>query len=117
MVKRSVVIDDYFALKSVESPIISPDGKWVVYWISTKDLENDRSESRLWMVPTEGGEARPITPKASRVGSPGWTSDSQSLLVVYPNAHHGIRKHSSQKDLLERFLAWFEKYVKNAKPN
>ena len=23
-----------------------------------------------------------------------------------------IRKHSYQKDLLERFLGWFEKYVK-----
>jgi len=88
-VKRSVVIDDYFALKSVESPIISPDGKWVVYWVSTKDLENDRSESRLWMVPTEGGEARPITPKGSRVGSPGWTSDSQSLTFTAPSIDHG----------------------------
>ncbi|MCH2468546.1 MAG: S9 family peptidase [Gemmatimonadetes bacterium] len=36
----------------------------------------------------------------------------ETQLVVYPDAHHGIRKHSYQKDLLERFLGWFEKYVK-----
>jgi len=36
----------------------------------------------------------------------------EAQLVVYPNAHHGIRKHSYQKDLLERFVAWFDKYVK-----
>jgi dipeptidyl aminopeptidase/acylaminoacyl peptidase len=39
----------------------------------------------------------------------------ETLLVVYPNAHHGIRRHSYQKDLLERFLGWFEKYVKGPK--
>jgi dipeptidyl aminopeptidase/acylaminoacyl peptidase len=38
----------------------------------------------------------------------------ETQLVVYPNAHHGIRKHSYQKDLLERFLGWFEKYVKGS---
>jgi dipeptidyl aminopeptidase/acylaminoacyl peptidase len=37
----------------------------------------------------------------------------ETLLVVYPDAHHGIRRHSYQKDLLERFLGWFDKYVKN----
>jgi dipeptidyl aminopeptidase/acylaminoacyl peptidase len=36
--------------------------------------------------------------------------------VVYPNAHHGIRRHSYHKDLLERFLGWFDKYVKRSKP-
>ncbi len=36
----------------------------------------------------------------------------ETLLVVYPDAHHGIRRPSYQKDLLERFLGWFDKYVK-----
>ncbi len=38
----------------------------------------------------------------------------ETQLVVYPNSHHGIRKHSYQKDLLERFLGWFDKYVKGS---
>jgi dipeptidyl aminopeptidase/acylaminoacyl peptidase len=38
----------------------------------------------------------------------------ETSLVVYPDAHHGIRRHSYQKDLLERFLGWFEKYVKGS---
>jgi dipeptidyl aminopeptidase/acylaminoacyl peptidase len=40
----------------------------------------------------------------------------EASLVVYPDAHHGIRRHSYQKDLLERFLGWFEKYVKQPQP-
>ena len=64
---RHLRVDDYFALKSVGSPRISPDGAWVAYTVRTKDLENDRSETRLWMVPTAGGEALPMTAGAQRL--------------------------------------------------
>jgi dipeptidyl aminopeptidase/acylaminoacyl peptidase len=37
------------------------------------------------------------------------------LLVVYPDAHHGIRRPSYKKDLFQRYLDWFEKYVKKSK--
>jgi dipeptidyl aminopeptidase/acylaminoacyl peptidase len=33
-------------------------------------------------------------------------------LVVYPDEHHGLRRPSNQKDRYERYLAWFDKYVK-----
>ena len=49
---RNLEVDDYFALKSVGGPRISPDGAWVAYTVGTKYLENDGSETRLWMVPT-----------------------------------------------------------------
>jgi hypothetical protein len=56
---RSLTVDDYFALKDVNSPRISPDGAWVVYAAGSQDLENDRSETQLWRVPTSGGEGSP----------------------------------------------------------
>lgn len=33
-------------------------------------------------------------------------------LVIYPNQYHGIRIPSYQKDRLERYLAWYDKYLK-----
>ncbi len=86
---RPLQVDDYFAIKGVGGPILSPDGKWVVYSVSTKDLENDRSESRLWMVPTAGGEARPITAKGWGVGSPSWTPDGQYLTFTASSNDQG----------------------------
>ncbi len=38
----------------------------------------------------------------------------EASLVVYPDAHHGIRRPSYHKDLLERFVGWFDKYVKGS---
>jgi dipeptidyl aminopeptidase/acylaminoacyl peptidase len=40
----------------------------------------------------------------------------QTQLVVYPGEHHGITRLSFQRDRLERYLAWYGKYVKGATP-
>jgi dipeptidyl aminopeptidase/acylaminoacyl peptidase len=33
-------------------------------------------------------------------------------LVVYPNSFHGITRPSYQKDRMERYLSWYDKYLK-----
>ena len=32
-------------------------------------------------------------------------------LVIYPDEHHGISRPSFQRDLLQRYLAWYKKYL------
>ncbi len=36
----------------------------------------------------------------------------ETQLVVYPGEHHGIRRPSFRKDRFERYLSWFDQYVK-----
>ncbi len=38
-------------------------------------------------------------------------------LVVYPGEHHGIRAPSYQKDRLERYLVWYDRFVKREQPD
>jgi dipeptidyl aminopeptidase/acylaminoacyl peptidase len=35
-------------------------------------------------------------------------------LIIYPNENHGIQRPSYQRDRMERYLAWYEKYLKRA---
>jgi dipeptidyl aminopeptidase/acylaminoacyl peptidase len=37
-------------------------------------------------------------------------------LVIYPNEFHGITRPSYVRDRYERYLAWYDKYVKNPQP-
>jgi dipeptidyl aminopeptidase/acylaminoacyl peptidase len=77
--KRPVEIDDYFNLKSVGSPVISPDGKWIAYTVSETDFDEDSSETRIWMVSTDGGDPLPMTAKGTSAGNPQWTPDGNYL--------------------------------------
>jgi dipeptidyl aminopeptidase/acylaminoacyl peptidase len=40
----------------------------------------------------------------------------ETELVIYPGQNHGIAKPSYQKDRLERYVAWYDKYVKGEAP-
>ena len=76
---RNLIVDDYFRIYRVSDPQLNPDGKWVAFAVSTMDLEEDESESRIWMVPAEGGEAIPMTAKGSSASRPRWSPDGKYL--------------------------------------
>jgi dipeptidyl aminopeptidase/acylaminoacyl peptidase len=40
----------------------------------------------------------------------------ETELVIYPGQSHGIRKPSYVKDRYERYIAWYDKYLKPPKP-
>ncbi len=81
-VLRPLQVEDYFALKDVSDPRVSPDGAWVAYTVRTKDLEKDRRETRLWMVSTSEGEAIPMTAKGSSAWRPRWRPDGKVLAFL-----------------------------------
>ena len=82
---RNLTVDDYFRLAEVGDPQIGPDGEWVAYRVTRRDLEEDESESRIWMVPTAAGKAVPMTAKgrsALRPLRPRWSPDGKYLAFL-----------------------------------
>ena len=77
--KRNIEIDDFFNLKTVRNPVISPDGKWVAYTVRETNLKKDKAETRIWMVSLESGEAIPMTGKGYSASSPKWSPDGKYL--------------------------------------
>ena len=76
---RNVTIDDYFQVRDVGQPELSPDGLWVAYTVRTKMLKEDKNETRIWMVSTRGGEALPMTAEGVSSGHPRWSPDGKFL--------------------------------------
>ena len=58
---------------------------------------------RDFNVPVQGGQQMYQALKSLGI-------DTQ--LIIYPNENHGIQRPSYQKDRMERYLAWYDKYVK-----
>lgn len=82
---RTLTIDDMFAIQRVGDPQISPDGEWVAYTVGKTDFEKGRSETRVWMISTDGGggggggEAVPMTGTGSSASRPRWSPDGRYL--------------------------------------
>ncbi len=77
--KKPLSIDDLLHIKELKNPIISPDGKWVAYTVTELDLKEDKSETRIWMMPVDGGEAIAMTGKGYSASSPKWSGDNKFL--------------------------------------
>ena len=78
---RAMTIDDLYALKRVSDPQISPDGTSVAFVVSVPNRDEDRDDTRIWVVPAEGGDARPLT-NGPRDGLPRWSPDGTRLAFV-----------------------------------
>ena len=76
---RPITIDDVLALKSVGSPQISPDGDWVAYTVRQRDMEEDKSQTRIWVVSTSGGDPVPMTSVDYSASNPRWSPDNKYL--------------------------------------
>ena len=72
--RRTIEVDDLFNIQRVGSPQVSPDGERIAYTVSTTSLEDEKSYTRIWMVPSAGGESIPLTAEGKSAGSPDWVT-------------------------------------------
>ena len=79
---KLVTVDDYFRLGFVGSPRISPDNRWIAYTVTTEDLEDDESSTRIWMVPAAGGDPIPMSAADESSSSPRWSPDGKYLAFL-----------------------------------
>lgn len=79
---RTLTPDDLARFVQIEDAQISPDATWVAYTVKSTDVKDDRVESRVWMVPVAGGEARPLTSVGMSSSHPRWSSDDNYLAFL-----------------------------------
>jgi dipeptidyl aminopeptidase/acylaminoacyl peptidase len=78
--KRPMKVDDLFRFKRVADPQVSPDGKHVVYTLTTVDLGGNRTTTNLWLASPATGETRQLTTTSKHDRHPRWSPNSQSIL-------------------------------------
>src|SRR5229473_1958303 len=81
-VPRIITIDDYFQIRDVSQPELSPDGQWVAYAVRARMLKEDKNEQRLLMVSTSGGDAISLTAEGVTSSHPRWSSDGKFLAFL-----------------------------------
>jgi dipeptidyl aminopeptidase/acylaminoacyl peptidase len=80
--KRPMKVEDLYAFKRVAAPQISPDGKSVVYQVTTVSLDENKSSTALWVAATDGKTPpkQLLDPKGKKDTAPRWSPDGKTVL-------------------------------------
>ena len=80
--KRPITAEDLYRFQLISGNRISPDGGHVVYCLSRVDKKTEKKFSNLWIVPTEGGEARQFTYGDHSDTQPKWSPDGKEITFI-----------------------------------
>jgi dipeptidyl aminopeptidase/acylaminoacyl peptidase len=76
--QRRWSVDDVLAMKGVGEVAVSPDGRWVAFVVTSRDLEANVNRSSIWLVASDGSSpARRLTAGPRTDRAPQWSPDGR----------------------------------------
>jgi dipeptidyl aminopeptidase/acylaminoacyl peptidase len=80
--KRPITHEDVWLMKRVGEPVVSPDGKSILFSLTEPDYDSAKQSADLWVVSASGGAPRRLTfTKAPESGAV-WSPDGTRLAFV-----------------------------------
>ncbi|HNS97411.1 MAG TPA: S9 family peptidase [Polyangiaceae bacterium] len=70
--KKPFNVRDLVQLERASSPVLSPDGRSVVFVLRTTDMEANKGRTDLWMMSTDGKNMRRLTTHEANDWNPRW---------------------------------------------
>ena len=78
--RRAITHEDVWLMKRVGPPVVSPDGRWVVFSLVEPAYEESQQSSDLWLVPADGATPpRRLTSTRGAESGAVWSPDSRRL--------------------------------------
>ncbi|MDP9236286.1 MAG: S9 family peptidase [Chloroflexota bacterium] len=80
--QRGVEPDDFYQLRTLSDPQISPDGMRVAYTVASSDRESDERRSSIFVAPVDGSTPAEQFTHGTHDSNPRWAPDGRYLAFV-----------------------------------
>ncbi|MDD8020363.1 MAG: S9 family peptidase [Acidobacteriota bacterium] len=80
--KKALSFDEFIKIKRLSDPQLSPDGKQMVFVVTVMDVQQNKGNSDIWLVPATGGKAVSLVSSSSTDFFPRWSPDGKTLAFI-----------------------------------
>jgi dipeptidyl aminopeptidase/acylaminoacyl peptidase len=80
--KKRITVEDLWKLERPSQPTLSPDGAQACVSVSSYDMGENKSRTKLWLLSALGGEPRPLTTVGEKDGEPRWSPDGNTIAFI-----------------------------------
>src|SRR6266540_5977859 len=80
--KRAFTIEDLYRVKNISDLHIAPDGKTVIFVVTTSDLARAKRNSHIWRMDINGQNPRQLTSGDKSESSPSFSPDGRQLSFI-----------------------------------
>jgi dipeptidyl aminopeptidase/acylaminoacyl peptidase len=95
--KHVPTLDESLSLKSVNSPMISPDGRFIAYRMNETNWKDNEFTSQLWLVNLATGANFQLTRGKHGPGAAEWSPDGEWLAFVAERESSAIEPLAEEK--------------------
>jgi dipeptidyl aminopeptidase/acylaminoacyl peptidase len=97
---RVLSAEDTLRIDQVSNPHFSPDGQWIVYTMSMRDMEDKDYESttHIWKIKIDAEDKRQMTRGEESCTSPAWFPFSKSIAFLSSRGKAQIEEDDEEKE-------------------
>jgi len=80
--KRAFTVEDLYKIKSIGSPVISNDGRKIVFIVTELDLKKAKSNTEIYLMNVDGTNQKQFTNNEAADFNPIWKNDDSGIIFT-----------------------------------
>jgi dipeptidyl aminopeptidase/acylaminoacyl peptidase len=80
--KRAFEIEDLYRVKNISDLHVAPDGKTVIFVVTTSDLARAKRNAHIWAMEINGQNLRQLTTSEKSESAPSFSPDGKQILFI-----------------------------------
>lgn len=77
--KRAITVEDLWKMKRIGDYSLSPDGKLIVFSLTTYDMEKNKGNTDIWIMNSDGSNLKPLKNSEANETNPKFSPEGKSI--------------------------------------